>query len=130
MSLTPRRMCTLALTAILSLPFLAPITSPSLFAQAVSGGSTITGTVADPGGNVLASAAILLKSDSSSLTRKASSDSTGHFSISGLPAGVYTVSVSAPGFSIAVQQGVQVLADQPKSLSFSLSLGKIGRAHV
>src|SRR6185437_14524435 len=106
MDLTPRRMCTLALAALLSLPILVPVTTPSLFAQAASGVSTITGTVLDPNGNVLPSATVLLKSDSSSLTRKATADSTGHFSISGLPAGAYTVSISAPGFSIAVQQGV------------------------
>src|SRR6185437_327585 len=127
MSLTPRRTCTLALTAILSLPLLAPLQSRSLFAQAVSRGGTVTGTVADPGGNMLATATVLLKSDSSSFTRKANADSAGHFSISDVPAGVYTVSVSAPGFSIAVQQGVRVLADQPKSLTFSLSLGNFSQ---
>jgi len=127
MSSTPRRTCTLALTAILSLPFLAPITSPSLFAQVVSDGSTVMGTVADPGGNMLAAATVQLKSDSSSFTRKANADSSGHFLISGVPAGVYIVSVSAPGFSIAVQQGVRVLADQPKSLTFSLSLGNFSQ---
>ncbi|MEO8736672.1 MAG: carboxypeptidase-like regulatory domain-containing protein, partial [Edaphobacter sp.] len=102
MFLTPRRMCTLALAGIFSLPALAPLSSRPLFAQVVSGYSTITGAVLDPGGNVLPSASILLKSDSSSLTRKANADSTGHFSIDGLPAGIYTVSVSAPGFSITV----------------------------
>ena len=127
MDLTPRRMCTLALAALLSLPILVPVTTPSLFAQTASGVSTITGTVLDPNGNVLPSATVLLKSDSSSLTRKANADATGHFSISGLPAGVYTISVSAPGFSIAVQQGVQLHGDQPKNLSFALSLGNFSQ---
>ena len=127
MSLTPRRTCILALATLLSLPILASLTTPTLFAQSESGASTITGAILDPAGNVLPSAAVLLKSDSSSLTRKVNADAQGHFSISGLPAGLYTVSVSAPGFSIAVQQGVKLLADQPKNLSFSLSLGNFSQ---
>jgi iron complex outermembrane receptor protein len=101
------------------------VTTPSLFAQTTSG--TITGAVVDPGGNVLPGAAVLLKSDSGSLTRKANADSAGHFTISGLPAGTYTVSVSAPGFSVAVQQAIQLAVGQPKNLSFSLSLGNFSQ---
>lgn len=127
MSLTPRRTCTLALTAVLSLPFFAPLHSRSLFAQVVSGGGTVAGTVADLGGNMLATASVVLKSDASNFTRKATADSSGRFSIGNVPAGVYTVSASAPGFSIAVQQGVRVLANQPKSLTFSLSLGNFSQ---
>ena len=114
MSLTPRRLCILALATILSSPVFTPIATPLLFAQSVSGTSTVTGTVVDPRGNVIANAAILVRSNVGGLTRKTTSDSIGHFAISGLPAGRYTVSASAPGFSIAVQQDVQLLADQPK----------------
>ncbi|MEO8737496.1 MAG: TonB-dependent receptor, partial [Edaphobacter sp.] len=127
MSLMPRRMSLLALATILSLPVLAPVVAQPLFAQAASGTSAVTGTVLDPGGDVLPKAIVLLKSDSSDLTRNATADSLGHFSIAGLPAGRYTVSVTAPGFSVAVQPDVQLLADQSKNLSFSLNLGNFSQ---
>lgn len=125
MFLTPRRLYTLALATILSSPMFTPIAAPPVFAQSVSGTSTVTGTVLDPRGNVISNAAVLVKSNSGSLTRKTTADSVGHFTVSGLPAGRYTVSASAPGFSIAVQPDVQLQAGQPKNLSFSLSLGNL-----
>ncbi|MBN9615485.1 MAG: TonB-dependent receptor [Acidobacteriales bacterium 59-55] len=127
MSSLPRRAWILAFSAILSLPLFTPLTTTALFAQTAAGRSTLSGTVLDPSGNVLPSAAILLKDDAGSLIRKATADSQGHFSIAGLPAGRYTVSATAPGFSTAVQRSVPLLADQAKDLSFSLSLGNFSQ---
>jgi iron complex outermembrane recepter protein len=127
MSSTPRCTCTLALALLLSLPIVTFFAAPALCAQSESGVSTLSGAVLDPAGNVVPGAAVVLKSDSSSFIRKASADNQGHFSIGSLPAGLYTVSVSAPGFSLAVQQGVRVVAGQPKNLSFSLSLGNFSQ---
>jgi hypothetical protein len=52
---------------------------------------TLTGTVQDPRGAALPSAAVLVKNDASSLTRQATTDAQGRFTVSNLPAGKYTV---------------------------------------
>lgn len=127
MSLPSRYTCVLALAGIVSLPLLASVATRPLFAQAISGAASITGTVDDPGGNMLPGAAVVLTSVSGSFTRKTTADSTGHFSIAGVPAGTYTSTASAPGFSVAVQTDVRLLANQPKNLTFSLSLGNFSQ---
>src|SRR5277367_5217777 len=73
---------------------------------------TITGTVQDPRGAALPSAAVMVKNDASSLTRQATTDPQGHFSVPNLPAGKYTVQVTAVGFEVTSKTGVQVTGGQ------------------
>ncbi len=66
------------------------------FAQSDRG--TITGTVADPAGAMIPNASVEAKNVATAAVYKVASSSTGNFTLAQLPAGVYSLTVSAPGF--------------------------------
>ena len=99
--------------------------NPTLLQAQQGGSATLSGTVLDPHGSVIASATVQVKSESSSLIRKTTSGKDGRFSIEGLPVGAYTVEVSAPGFSLRSRKGVQVAATGANDVSIALSVASL-----
>ncbi len=94
--------------------WLALISSFSFHAHAAqSGSSSISGTVADPSGAVVANATVELKNPVSGFSRTVTTDAAGKFSIVNVPFNPYHMSVNAQGFSpyvsdVDVQSGVPV----------------------
>ncbi|HTR37706.1 MAG TPA: TonB-dependent receptor [Bryobacteraceae bacterium] len=76
------------------------------FAQSDRG--TITGTISDPAGAVIAGAAIEAKNVATGAVYPVQSSATGNYTIAQLPAGTYQVSVTVPGFKKYVRDGLQV----------------------
>ena len=70
---------------------------------------------------------MLVKNDASSLTRQVTTDAQGHFAVSNLPAGKYTVQVTAVGFEVTNKAGVQVTAGQPEDVTIALTLGNVAQ---
>ena len=68
----------------------------SIFAQTDRG--TITGTVSDPAGAVIASAPIEAKNVATGAVYQTASSATGNYTIAQLPAGTYEMSVTVTGF--------------------------------
>ena len=66
------------------------------FAQSDRG--SITGTVTDPSGAVLASAPVEAKSEGTGLVYPTATSGTGNYTISQLPVGTYDITVTAAGF--------------------------------
>jgi len=62
------------------------------------GNGTITGTVLDPAGAVVAGAAVEAKNAETGVAYAATSTSTGNYTIGDLPVGTYTVTVAVTGF--------------------------------
>src|SRR6185295_14119132 len=77
----------------------------ALAQTAVSQG-TLTGTVSDPAGGVVASATIEAKNVDTGTLFQGVSTATGNFTIGQLPPGAYEVSAAVPGFKKYVQQGL------------------------
>jgi len=76
------------------------------FAQSDRG--TITGTVSDPAGAVVAGAAIEARNVATGAVYPAASSGTGNYTIAQLPAGVYELTVTVMGFKKFVRTGLQV----------------------
>jgi hypothetical protein len=93
----------------------------AVFGQSDRG--TITGTVTDPAGAVIASAPVEAKSETTGITYPAATSTTGNYTLSELPVGTYDVSVSAPGFKKATRAGVQVTAFTTFRVDFQLEVG-------
>jgi hypothetical protein len=92
--------------------------SVALLAQGASG--RLRGQVTDPSGAVIPGATISLKSAGGpAISTK--SDGAGNYDIKALPAGAYTVSVSAKGFTAATLP-VEIAAGQDKKLDFPLQI--------
>ena len=94
--------------------WIALIFSLSFHAHAAQSGSTsISGTVADPSGAVVANATVELKNPVSGFSRTTTTDAAGKFSIANVPFNPYHVTITAQGFSpyvsdVDVQSGVPV----------------------
>ena len=79
----------------------------ALWAQ-TAGEGTITGTVKDGTGAVIANATIAATNVATGITTSRTSTSSGDFTIAPLPPGIYNVQVSAQGFKSLSQQNLTV----------------------
>ena len=98
---------------------LAGLAAPSLHAQATG---SLAGTVLDRSGAAVPGAAVVATSDGTGLTRDVKTDGTGHYSISLLPVGNYSVRVDAANFQSAVSNNLRLQVDEARELNFSLSV--------
>ena len=87
-------------------------------------GATLSGTVTDASGAVVAGATVSVKSTATGISKDTTSDSSGLYSIPNLPAGDYEVRVTAKGFSTAVQSGLNLNVGAQQQLNFSLKVGE------
>jgi Carboxypeptidase regulatory-like domain len=67
---------------------------------------TIAGTILDPNGNFVVSAAVKLAREGSAVDLELTSDQDGHFLFSGVPAGRFQLTITAEGFGIRQEVGV------------------------
>ena len=73
--------------------------------------ASINGTVTDKTGAVLPGAAVTV-SNSAGFSQTATTNDRGEYSLSDLPAGTYTVTISAPAFKDFRTEGLTLSADQ------------------
>src|SRR5437868_98838 len=90
------------------------------FAQTDRG--TITGTIADPAGAVVASAAIEVRNVETGAVYQVGSSATGNYVVQ-VPTGTYEVSVSVAGFKKYVRQGIAVPVAQTLRIDIALEVG-------
>jgi hypothetical protein len=78
----------------------------NLFAQTDRG--TITGTIIDPAGAVVANGAIEARNTATGAVYQVASSATGNYTIPNLPTGTYELSVAVPGFKKLVRTGLVI----------------------
>src|SRR5262245_37850475 len=98
------------------------LASAQLYAQ---GSASIGGRVLDPDSKVVVNAAVIVRNESTNEVRTTATDGVGHFSVTGLLPGVYTVEVAVPGFEIVRRSGVQASTGTPEDQSTKLSVANI-----
>ena len=108
----------------------ALVISSTTFAQ--TGTSSVTGTVTDPQGNVVAGATVVLANPAKNFTRTQTSNENGAYSFTSIPPDTYTVEVTAAGFQKARRTGVQVNIQQQTVVEMLLPvhLGAVDRGLV
>src|ERR1700681_4423736 len=77
-------------------------------ALAQSDRGTITGTISDPGGAVIAGAAVEAKNTATGSVFPVGTSTAGNYTIPQLPAGVYELDVTVMGFKKFIRTGLQV----------------------
>src|SRR5215472_10038812 len=92
-----------------------------LFAQSDRG--TVTGTVTDPAGAVIASASIVARNIETGVVYQAATSGTGNYTIAALPVGTYEVSVTVSGFKKYTRAGLQVGVAQTLRADIALEVG-------
>jgi hypothetical protein len=96
---------------------------PRASAQGIITGG-ITGTVADQTGAAIPNASIKVTNEATGTVVQATSSGVGDFTVPDLPIGVYTVSVTATGFSAQTLRDVHVVAGNQTPIKAALNLGK------
>src|SRR5215472_320224 len=92
-----------------------------LYAQSNQG--TITGTISDPTGAVIATAQIEAKNADTGTIYRGGTSATGNYVIP-VPIGTYEISVTAAGFKKFLQQGLQVISATDTRKDVSLEVGQ------
>src|SRR5215469_6037837 len=91
------------------------------FAQSNQG--TITGTISDPSGAVIAAAQIEVKNHDTGIVYQGGTSSTGNYVIP-VPAGVYDLTVNVTGFKKYIQQNIQVVVATDTRKDVALQVGQ------
>ena len=92
-----------------------------LFGQA--GNGTITGTITDPAGAVIANAAVEVRNTSTNIPYPTVTTGTGSYTVTQLPPGSYSVTASSAGFKKLIRAGLTVDAGQVLPLDLVLEVG-------
>lgn len=93
-----------------------------VFAQTGSTGS-LSGTIVDPKGAVVAGAAVKVVSKATNQEFTAQTSEDGTFTIPTLTAGVYTATVTASGFKQSVVTDIKIDVGKPSSINVELEIG-------
>ncbi len=93
----------------------------TVFAQSDRG--TITGTISDQTGAVVASAPVQARHLETGAVYQAASSTTGNYTLSQLPTGTYEVTVDAPGFKRFVRENLVLPVAQTLRVDVTLEVG-------
>jgi len=84
---------------------------------------SITGTVKDPSGAAVAGAAVSVSNPDHGIVRQTVTNSEGDYNESGLPGGVYNITVTASGFKKYQAKGVKLDVAQKSRVDVALQVG-------
>lgn len=103
---------------------LVAILAPALAAQGLSTAS-LSGRVTDPANALVPNATVVLTSKDTGWERSTTSTVEGTYGFSAVPVGVYSLAVSAPGFSNFSQTGLRLNINQASTLNVRLTVGSL-----
>lgn len=116
MSISKRNVLALLISVLLiSLPLVV----------AYSAGGTIEGKVMDPKGAGIAGATVTITDSATNQSITVQSDAQGQFKAEGLAGGIYSLTVSAKGFSGAVKNSVKVVDGTTVQADIKLSIAEV-----
>ena len=99
------------------------LSSFAAFGQSDRG--TLTGTVSDTAGAVVAAAPVSVTNAATGVALKTVTTSTGSYTVNSIPVGTYTVIVQVPGFKTFQQSGVRVDVAQTARIDVTLEVGAV-----
>src|SRR5271169_4733584 len=99
----------------------------TLLAFAQSDRGTITGTVADPAGAVVAGAAVEVRNAQNGAVYQVATSDTGNYVVQ-VPTGTYEISVTVMGFKKYVRPNILVPVEQTLRIDATLEIGSTGES--
>ena len=86
---------------------------------------TMTGTVTDPAGASVPGASVVAINGATGVETKTTTTNTGTYTLPYLPAGTYTIRVTAPGFRTANAENVVLRVAQTQTADIKLEVGGV-----
>src|SRR5215831_11833390 len=108
--------------SVVSIVVLLILTTPSI-AQSVT--ATLRGTVHDPGGAIIPGATVTATNTEKGINRTVTTNETGDYVITQLPAQMYSISISAPGFQTQTHEKFLLQVSQEARLDVTLTVGAL-----
>lgn len=102
------------------------VTACACFAQAPAisdVGGDLTGTIYNASGAVVPTAKVVAHNDATGVEKTATTTSAGDYRVANLPAGTYTISLTAAGFAKADVKGVQIELNVTSTANVTLQDG-------
>ena len=93
--------------------------------QAQTGTGLITGVVTDPTGAVIPQVKVTIKNQGTGMTWSATTSSTGKYTVTALPVGMYTVTAEREGFRSSIQSDVRLSVGESANVDFKLAVGSV-----
>ena len=87
-------------------------------------GATISGTITDASGAVIAGAEISVRNTATGIIRNSTADSSGFYTVPNLNPGPYEVKVTAKGFTTALQSNLTLAVGAQQSLNIPMKVGE------
>ena len=87
---------------------------------------TISGTITDGTGAVVPGATVTITNQGTSQVRTSITDDTGHYTVSLLPIGTYTVAATASGFNTVKDQNIILEVQQNRTIDLVLQPASVG----
>lgn len=91
---------------------------PLLYGQATG---SFSGTVSDKTGSVISGVQVQVTSQGTGISRESNTDGSGHYLMTLLPIGDYTIRVESQGFRIVEQKDIRLQVDEHRELDFTLA---------
>jgi Carboxypeptidase regulatory-like domain len=91
---------------------------PLLYSQA---NGSLSGTVADKTGSVVAGATVKITSQGTGATREVKTDGSGHYLAPLLPVAIYTIRVESQGFQTTEQKDIRLQVDEQREVDFTVN---------
>jgi hypothetical protein len=96
---------------------------PGAGAQLLQG--TIDGNVMDSSQAAIADATVTARDRQTNFSRETKTNSVGGYSLSGLPPGTYTITVSSVGFQSYVETDISVMPNTIRRVDVTLTVGQV-----
>jgi hypothetical protein len=114
--------------AVVPLPQYAQL-APQTHEGAMLGGSaSLTGTVTDPSGAVIANARVQVFSPSGQIAATVTTDNQGNYQVSDLPAAEYRIEFSSPGFQKSIVQQASLGGGREFTQNVTLRVGSVSQS--
>src|SRR6266852_4978324 len=97
---------------------------PLLYSQA---NGSLSGTVADKTGSVVAGATVKITSQGTGVTREVKTDGSGHYIAPFLPVAIYTIRVESQGFQITEQKDIRLQVDEQREVDFTVNPASVSQ---
>ena len=104
---------------------LASTVGSSVWLLAQSELATLTGSVADSSGGVIANAEVTVTNQGTNISSTGKSNENGRYVVPSLKPGLYTLAVSAPGFKKYVNNALTLQVNQTARLDLELTIGEV-----
>ena len=90
--------------------------------------ASLNGTVLDPSRAVVQGARVVAVSSETGFRRETTTSAGGSYQMSGLAVGMYTITISRPGFRTAEFKNVELSVGQPRTIDARLQVGSVAES--